>query len=516
MVLLLLHFVAVCQQPYAEFDDVSSDALLEAGNDYMYNRNMADSALLYYSVVASRFSHDIDKKGKQKCIDGMLGKWQVYFVNYNDYKEAFNCLYDALEISQEIGVENPMIDYYFGNMYMDLYIQTSDSISADRAYDYYSKAYWLSLTINNDFVIDRSFSNLILLSLSRGSAFDLMNLWDSFRSLPRNSVFRRCIILLYEGCMAEQHLLYDKAIGIYGEILGMLDDSFENARLKYMVYTRLGSVYISMGNYRMALKNMEEPERITLRYGLTDARLQLYHNLSVIYAHIGDRREAERYKIRYYDLKDTLLNYQQLRIVGNIHFANEMRRADNMIEEMKERHRMQVVIIKVIVAVAAIIVFFVIVLYCKNKQLKRKNMVLYENTRERVVPQQKPKTAVFSDTEKADLKLRIESALEDVEKICSMGFSAEQLAEAMGCKQRNVSQAISEIYGCNFNILLNRYRIREAIRRIDDEEHYGNFTIEGIAQSIGMKSRTTFVSSFKQVTGLTPSEYIKINRSDKK
>ena len=37
-----------------------------------------------------------------------------------------------------------------------------------------------------------------------------------------------------------------------------------------------------------------------------------------------------------------------------------------------------------------------------------------------------------------------------------------------------------------------------------------NLTIEGVGQSLGFKSRTTFSKTFKSVTGLTPDEFRKM------
>ena len=42
---------------------------------------------------------------------------------------------------------------------------------------------------------------------------------------------------------------------------------------------------------------------------------------------------------------------------------------------------------------------------------------------------------------------------------------------------------------------------------MNDREHYGHLTIEGIAASVGIKSRTNFSNNFKKITGLSPSEY---------
>jgi AraC-like DNA-binding protein len=73
-----------------------------------------------------------------------------------------------------------------------------------------------------------------------------------------------------------------------------------------------------------------------------------------------------------------------------------------------------------------------------------------------------------------------------------------------------VSQVINEQMGKNFNALLNEYRIQEACRRFNDIANYGNYTIEAIGNSVGYNSRSTFITQFKSVTGLTPSEFQKM------
>ena len=75
-------------------------------------------------------------------------------------------------------------------------------------------------------------------------------------------------------------------------------------------------------------------------------------------------------------------------------------------------------------------------------------------------------------------------------------------------------QVIHEKWGENFNSFLNSYRIKEACRRLGDVDHYGQLTIEAIATGVGFRSRTSFVTSFKRITGLTPSEYQRLAREE--
>ena len=82
----------------------------------------------------------------------------------------------------------------------------------------------------------------------------------------------------------------------------------------------------------------------------------------------------------------------------------------------------------------------------------------------------------------------------------------------VGGNIKNISRAIAACAHCDLKALLSQYRIREACRRINDVEHYGNYTIEAIAKSVGVTSRTSFVQNFKRQTGLTPSAYLKMAR----
>ena len=55
-----------------------------------------------------------------------------------------------------------------------------------------------------------------------------------------------------------------------------------------------------------------------------------------------------------------------------------------------------------------------------------------------------------------------------------------------------------------------------ARERLIDVEKYGNYTIKGIAESVGFKSPTTFINVFKKTVGLTPSMYQNMAKNDMK
>ena len=120
---------------------------------------------------------------------------------------------------------------------------------------------------------------------------------------------------------------------------------------------------------------------------------------------------------------------------------------------------------------------------------------------------QKYQNSTLAEDEKTMLQARIMNLFENTDEIFAEDFNMNKLADLVGSNYKNVSQVINELIGKNFNSLLNEYRIQEACRRFNDIANYGNYTIEAVGNSVGYGSRSTFVTQFKTITGLTPSEF---------
>jgi AraC-like DNA-binding protein len=83
-----------------------------------------------------------------------------------------------------------------------------------------------------------------------------------------------------------------------------------------------------------------------------------------------------------------------------------------------------------------------------------------------------------------------------------------QLANAVQIPAHHLSQLINDRYNANFFEFVNAYRVEEVKARFVDPG-YKNLTLLGIALESGFNSKASFNRIFKQVTGMTPSEYIK-------
>ena len=120
---------------------------------------------------------------------------------------------------------------------------------------------------------------------------------------------------------------------------------------------------------------------------------------------------------------------------------------------------------------------------------------------------QKYQNSTLAEDDKTMLQDRIMNLFENTDEIFAEDFNMNKLATLVGSNYKNVSQVINELMGKNFNALLNEYRIQEACRRFNDMANFGHYTIEAVGNSVGYGSRSTFVTQFKLITGLTPSEF---------
>ena len=236
----------------------------------------------------------------------------------------------------------------------------------------------------------------------------------------------------------------------------------------------------------------------------------------------GDRQAAERYYSKYLMAKEELLNYQQVSSLKELSFMESMRKQNEKIASERTQKTIVQTAAGVLLLIVTIISGCTVILSRKNKRLRESNEALYNKVQEMISTTDtlpgddkalKYKDSRLDEDKKQAIYQKACEVMDNSTEILQMDFSIRRLAELVGTNYRNMSQVINEKAHCNFNNFLNQYRIRHACKMMNDTRKYGNYTIEGYSTSVGFKSRNSFVTSFKRITGLTPSEYLRINRS---
>ena len=503
-----------------------------------------DTAMMCYTIVANRYESSMAKDQKVLCKDANMRLWSIYFYDFYDYPKCFDCLTRALEIANDAGIEDANIYLGFGCMYQTISEECKDQNLGTTAFEYYQQALATGMKTHDDKHTDMACTDVLSMAHVLGGLTQIQEIWQQYLQLPEQGetwILRRYNKMLYQAFHCVEQQRFDDAIGIYGRQLALIDTS-QYSRLIYFTHVEQAKVHAMKNDYPSAIASLRQAELIAVDLEMKDCKLEVYGMLAQYYQRLGDRAAREHYYNQFTQLKDTLTNYQQLASVSEMEFRNELKGMEQEMNDAK-RHREAMSIVTLVslgfLLVLAVLLYLV---YRKNGELTRSNQSLYQKNVEMLRAEEeerrmrrqlqgklttptdstapeppaadevKYKSSHLSDDDKQQLLDCILKVMDNSEEIFSPDFSLERLAMLSGSKYKYVSQVINEHYGQNFNTFLNSYRIKEACKRMGDLENYGNYTIEAISESVGFKSRSTFVSSFKRITGLTPSQYQRLAR----
>jgi len=100
--------------------------------------------------------------------------------------------------------------------------------------------------------------------------------------------------------------------------------------------------------------------------------------------------------------------------------------------------------------------------------------------------------------------LLLEKTINDKKLYLHSGLSLDDLLIETGIPKHHLSQVFNAYFGKTFYQYIAELRIQEAISRIEDDD---NITLESLAYECGFNSKTSFNRYFKELVGMTPSEY---------
>ena len=322
-------------------------------------------------------------------------------------------------------------------------------------------------------------------------------------------------------------------------------------------YNGLAKIYVHENKLDSALKYFHLNEELARRTGTIDLLAVSLGNLASMYERKNDAYNYNYYRKLYLDLNDSIFNQREFNSLKNAQFLYELDSSNEIISQLTElknhqeqkisQQRSLILTISIGLLLVAILLIFIWVqkrhlttayneLYNRNQEAikreegyKNRMMLLREMYESGNNNQENKQSDTDNGIEEENIKrvnqsvnisneLRVQilndiiMVMENETEICNNEFNITRLATLIGSNTRYVSQVINDEYGMNFRSLLNECRVKVAMKRISDNEHYGLYTIKAISESVGYKSQANFIRVFTQYTGIKPSMYQKISR----
>jgi AraC-like DNA-binding protein len=104
-----------------------------------------------------------------------------------------------------------------------------------------------------------------------------------------------------------------------------------------------------------------------------------------------------------------------------------------------------------------------------------------------------------------EIKQKID-LIKDKKLFLNPNLTLDETAKELKTSKHLLSQYLNERLGKSFTNFINEHRIEKAKQLLHSQS---NYTIEGLGYDSGFNSKSTFFTTFKKITGKTPSEYQK-------
>ncbi len=107
-----------------------------------------------------------------------------------------------------------------------------------------------------------------------------------------------------------------------------------------------------------------------------------------------------------------------------------------------------------------------------------------------------------------NLKRDLKYVMENEKLFLKPDLTLRYLSERLDTSTHNISWYLNTVLDSNFYDYINRYRVQEFLKKIENREHLDH-TILAISIEVGFNSKSTFNKAFKLEMNDTPSNYIK-------
>lgn len=490
---------------YDRWHSLPTDSLYAKGIDY-YGGHQEDSALICFTICANRPVSSMSRDEKALVVKSLTISARLYFRFY-EYGKAYEQLARAMTVCGDEDMGDCMTGVYMeqGALLMTYAHQKPTNENFRQGEEAYRKAFWSALKYRQWPSLQTAFFNLGNRLYGVERLPEMSRELDAFIKAPiphdipgyhymRNFHQGLCQVLKGDHVAARQ---------AFRQQLGNTPDGQYANIYRFEAYTALVKSFAFEERLDSAVHYELLMRRLAIDTGMKDGEALTARDLADFYTQLGDTATAARYSNAALHSKDSLLAVNNLDQVSALNFVSQLLKQEARIQRQEALSRWLVIGL-IIATVAALVLTALWWFVWRRREVDVNTSIDQPGAETHAVKYQ---TSALDDEKKQSLKERIQQVLENDGSVYEQSFCLNQLAELCDSNAKYISQVINELYGCNFTSLVRSLRVKEACRRMADKENYGNLSLEGIAFSVGFKSRVTMYQAFKKEMGMTPAEY---------
>ena len=515
-----------------QWEKLPTTELMQRGNDFMNYKILPDSGLLCFTIVANRYNEKLKGEELNSTILAHCNVGSIYVFFFHNYTEAYKYLLRAKELAEKHHCDAilPQVLMTMGSMYWVRDCLNHRENCFEESLDYHKEAFWKAISTNQLNVLpvtlinleyEASIRNQMPLIAREREKYKQLNLPDTLHLYHTAQTMNQGVELMLQGHP-------EKALEVFKQASQreITDDSGPNKlTMRLMYYSYIYLAQKMMGSPE-ALNTLMQHKELTPKDNLVDLAYA-YRLLAEYYQEQGNQAMAKEYDLLWYQTADSVAHASQINNINTVRFLHEIDKMNQEHKELalKQQHERQ--LLWIVGAAALVAIVMLVLLYLSRRRIQEGYKQLYQQNVELLAadeawrqsmaePTPVPKYShnQMDDDVMDELWQQIVHFMQTSDEIYQDSFNVDRLCDIIVAKREYVSQTINSKTGDSFSTLLNDYRIREACRRMNDTAQYGQYTVEGIAHSVGY-SRSYFVRIFKEATGIPPSAYMKLAKAGK-
>ncbi|MDR1951330.1 MAG: tetratricopeptide repeat protein [Bacteroidales bacterium] len=504
----------------SKYKHLSPQQLVDSSN-YHYRENNIDEALVCLDLLINMAPQNVDVEFQEIMIEA-YHRYAIIYFHMDNYRIAYEFLLKALQLSEATNdlFHRSRIYISIGNIYHRLGKQ-------DIAKTYFTEA--LDFT-HDEKIISLILNNLGYASLTDGDLEDVHHLLTQSMQIAEEHNPSILPIVLHSMAAYYQKVeAYDSAYRYFLLSIEHAEKSnnHQNRKSISLSLSDLGQLFFEINKPDSAIFYINQSNIVSSENDFFGVLMDNYLLLSKIAESKGDRMASFEYFRQYSTLKDQILDHEKIVEINQLQRLHEASKTNRQIEQftliqqaqnrvIRYQKTIQYILASVLLLISTILAF----VFMQNKKLNTAYRRLFEKDLEIIEFQksspeihlEKYKKSALSDEMQNELLTQFYALMEDVSVVCNPELSVEMLAGLLNSNRAYVSQVVNDVLKKNFRAIINDYRIREA-QRLFSEADASKYTIESIALKTGFKSRNTFSDAFKEITGVSPSFYLKSMQS---
>lgn len=493
-----------------------------ADSTYFRSNDRLDAEPIYKEVLA-RAVRPMSEEDEKLMAAAYSNYATLLIFERNNPMQAYPMLKRSLELAEKYRDKGFSLIGAYTNM-SHIYANFNDTV---KAMNYLQEGFDTARRSSKPERSGYIYAQLLLMAWDFDKTDDVMATMEAFKNDRRLSKGQ-----LYRYNLELTHAIEDFRTGKFTDATqrlktaaGMVDAEYDHDMYVSMTLLMAAEAAIKGGDPTEARTLIDEAA--TRMQGYEDFNGKIFFNkvFSEYYRLVGDNKAAAAYDLRTLVLRDSLYSARNMTAISDLEqdmitsrYNTELKEAELQQQILREKNTRQRSLLLVISLSSAVIITLLLFLIYKRRKLtecrydlflKNVDLPQKEESLESSASDAPPGESECDSRCLAETFDKVRDFLSHRPEVFDPAFSIDMMSELSGIPIRIISRAINRHAGKNFSLFVGDYRIREACRILIEADPSGRPTIEAVAEKVGYRSRSHFSRTFKAVTGLTTTEFIR-------